>query len=116
LDENSAAATISAAPELRDFKKEATTFVPRGIRQKVQAKENPARVNAAPGETVDQEMEEADARPDLMEALKRAGVTAKPPAASSKASTSGAGPSKDRNQEQQDEYDRFMDDIGDLLN
>ncbi|CAG8769885.1 11352_t:CDS:1, partial [Acaulospora colombiana] len=104
LDENSAAATISAAPELRDFRKEATSFVPRGIRQKAQPKENP-RVNAAPGDTADAEMEEVDAPPNLMEALKKAGVAANPPAASKTSGEAGLSASKDRNQEQKDEYD-----------
>jgi hypothetical protein len=47
-----AAATISAAPVLRDLRKEATAFVPRGVKRKAAAAPGAAagvRVNAAPG-------------------------------------------------------------------
>lgn len=111
---------MSAAPELRDFKKEATSFVPRGIRQKALAKENTG-VNAAPnmGE-VDVEQPQEAPRPDLLKALAAAGITGrsnaavpvseeKPPVPPVSKVPQGA------NKEQQDEYDKFMADIGDLM-
>lgn len=99
-----------AAPELRDLKKEATAFVPRGVRQKVAPKET-SGVNAAPvtGDGEMEEVEEQDARPNLMDVLAKAGITGRP---QQEASTST---SKRRNEDQQDEYDQFMADIGDLL-
>lgn len=64
-----AAATVSAAPELRDFKKEATTFVPHSLkRRKAAASSSSSRVNAAP--VLDGSGEVTSARPDLVNILK----------------------------------------------
>ena len=43
-----ASATISAAPQLRDLRKEATAFVPRGVNRK-KASTGGVAINAAPG-------------------------------------------------------------------
>ena len=124
LDDTSGVSTIFAAPELRDFKKEATAFVPRGIRQKTQIATGP-RVNAAPAgdDAAENGQDEEDAeelkRPDLMAALARAGITGLGPS-SAVVAVSGMEkevvPKTGGNQEQQDEYERFMDDVEGLLN
>jgi hypothetical protein len=44
-----AAAIISAEPQLRDLRKEATSFVPRGIKRKNQQLPGGVSVNSAPG-------------------------------------------------------------------
>jgi len=72
----SAAATVFAEPELRDFKAEATAFVPAAALKRQKAGTRPARVNAAPGMTVSEESPETGpARPDLLAALKHLGPT-----------------------------------------
>jgi hypothetical protein len=100
----STTAVISAKPELRDFKKEATSFVPR--QAKKIAKGN-SRVNATP-DTGDSTP--ANVRPDLMKSLEEAGVSfpKQPPTevAQKKASSKV---------EATNDYDKFMDDMGDLL-
>jgi hypothetical protein len=121
LDETAAGVTVSAAPELRDFKKEATSFVPRGIRQKTQVIKGP-RVNAAPATGEKDTDADADAetganqgegstgpRPDLLQSLTKAGITGKGKAKPTQAAGSQA------NASGQDEYARFMEDIGDML-
>jgi hypothetical protein len=126
LDDTSGVSTIFVAPELRDFKKEATAFVPRGIRQKAQAATIGPRVNAAPisaggasPDARDDDGGEELQRPDLMKTLAKAGITGT--GASGSATANAAAhvekepPKTIGNQEQQDEYERFMDDIGDLL-
>lgn len=101
----STTATISAEPELRDFKKEATSFVPR--QAKKFAKGN-SRVNAAP-DTGDSSTP-AEARPDLMRSLEEAGVSVPKPqpmeVAQKKVSSKA---------ETKDDYGKFMEDMGDLL-
>lgn len=118
LDDNSSAATVSAAPELRDFKKEAMSFVPRGIRHKALDKGNTG-VNAAPStEDADTEIQDAP-RPDLMKTLAAAGITGRAPATAPEEKQTvpqtTSKPSKGGNKDQQDEYERFMADIGDLI-
>jgi hypothetical protein len=100
----STTAVISAEPELRDFKKEATSFVPR--QAKKFAKGN-SRINAAP-DTGDSTP--AEARPDLMKSLEEAGISIpkqQPTEVIQKPASSNA--------ETKDDYDMFMDDLGDLL-
>jgi hypothetical protein len=64
-----AAATVFAEPELRDFKKEATAFVPAAMRKKKavpgESMAKPA-LDAAPGA----DAIEQDARPDLVAMIK----------------------------------------------
>jgi hypothetical protein len=99
----STTAVISAEPELRDFKKEATSFVPR--QAKKIAKGN-SRVNATP-ETGDSTP--AEARPDLMKSLEEAGVSIP------KQQPTGVAKKASLKIEAKDDYDKFMDDMGDLL-
>jgi hypothetical protein len=94
-------AVISAEPELRDFKKEATSFVPR--QAKKIAKGN-SRVNATP-DTGDSTP--AEARPDLMKSLEEAGVSIPKQQAT--------GVVQKKASAKVDDYDKFMDDMGDLL-
>ena len=100
----STTAVISALPELRDFKKEATSFVPR--QAKKSAKGN-SRVNATP-DTGDPMP--AEARPDLMKSLEEAGVSIPKQQA-----TGMAQKKTSAKVEAKDDYDKFMDDMGDLL-
>lgn len=114
----SAAATVFAAPELRDFKKEATAFVPSALkRKKAGGSAASSRVNAAPG--VGSEVAEPDeaplpAKPDLLGTLKNQfGPPAAAPgpsapslslAARIEAATKG-----------KDDYAKFVEEMGDLL-
>ncbi|KAF7307450.1 F-box domain-containing protein [Mycena indigotica] len=103
------AATVFAAPELRDFKKEATAFVPANLRKKnAGATASMSKVNAAPGSSSDN-AEALPARPDLLGSLKdKFGVvpaptsapSVKPPAQKSKG---------------KDDYDRFVESMADIL-
>ncbi|KAG5647671.1 hypothetical protein DXG03_008394 [Asterophora parasitica] len=105
-----AAATVFAAPELRDFKKEATSFVPTTIkRKKLGASASSSRVNAAPGMEEDDNQEPAGpVRPDLLTALKEqfgpAPPLAYPPSAKVR-----------QVEKKKDDYDKFMEEIGDIL-
>jgi hypothetical protein len=104
---NYAAATISAEPELRDLKKEATAFVPSVVKRKKAAgtSSNAAtKINAAPslGSTSTADEEPTQARPDLMSTLQsQLGSAMK----SGKTATT----------KQKDDYDKFVDEMGDLL-
>jgi hypothetical protein len=120
IDDRSSVATVSAAPELRDFKKEATSFVPRGIRQKASAKDNTG-VNAAPnmGE-VDVEQPQEAPRPDLLKALAAVGITGRSAAVAAPVPEEKQPPPISKvpqgaNKDQQHEYNKFMADIGDLI-
>ncbi|KAF8167480.1 hypothetical protein B0H34DRAFT_682014 [Crassisporium funariophilum] len=104
-----AAATVFAAPQLRDFKKEATSFVPTAVKRKRPAGSDPStstKLNAAPSlgsaaPSVDDniEAEAGPARPDLVSALKmQFGPVPVAPAAKSKS-----------------DYDKFVDEMGDIL-
>lgn len=100
-----AAATISAEPQLRDFKKEATAFVPASMRRKKGTGAGdadiamPAALNAAPGAGP----VEGAARPDLMSTL-NAQFGAPPLAGKEK------GKPKPK-----DDYANFVEEMGDLL-
>lgn len=107
---------ISAEPQLRDFKKESTAFVPAALRKKqLEEKERmkrglPGRINAAP---ISEEMSNSSAgssteRPDLLKTL-QAHLPSK--------DSGGAG---DRKQGQssdisKQEYEHFLGEVGDLL-
>ncbi|PPQ79860.1 hypothetical protein CVT25_002916 [Psilocybe cyanescens] len=108
-----AAATVFSAPQLRDFKKEATAFVPTAVkRKKVPAGSASSKVNAAPSvvssaPSVDDsgEVEAALARPDLVSALKNQfGPAPVKPAA----------PAKTEKNPKSD-YDKFVEEMGDIL-
>ncbi|KZP25368.1 hypothetical protein FIBSPDRAFT_888176 [Athelia psychrophila] len=115
----SAAATVFAAPELRDFKKEATAFVPSALKRK-KAGGGPAgpskRVNAAPSigaEAVKAEADEAPApaRPDLLSALKNQFGPAAAPAAIARGATGKV----EAAPKGKDDYAKFVEEMGDLL-
>ncbi|CUA67462.1 hypothetical protein RSOLAG22IIIB_03111 [Rhizoctonia solani] len=103
-----ASATISAEPELRDLKKEATAFVPTSMRRatKKGPQTNPTsglQINAAPNEDGDHSGPSAEPRHDLMSVLgSQLGVTDKP------ASGSKAGQGKD-------DYEKFLAEVGSFL-
>ncbi|KAL0068545.1 hypothetical protein AAF712_004260 [Marasmius tenuissimus] len=107
----SSSATVSAAPELRDFKKEATAFVPTALKRKRAA--GTSRVNAAPGvEAADGDSTEMPAegpvRPDLLSTIQNQfGKPAENPG--KKMKVDEAKPRK------KDDYDKFMEEIGDIL-
>ena len=103
-----AAATVFAAPELRDLKKEATSFVPSAVkRKKATTTDAISKLNAAPaldsaapsvGE-YDKAEEVELARPDLVGALKvQFGSVPVPQATKSKS-----------------DYDKFVEEMGDIL-
>ncbi|EPQ60302.1 hypothetical protein GLOTRDRAFT_102107 [Gloeophyllum trabeum ATCC 11539] len=108
--EVTAAATITAAPELRDFKKESTAFVPTALkRKKVGAGTSTAtagKINAAPSVSGG-EAEAGPARPDLMTALRGTLGEVKSGDKHETGST-GKGTGKD-------DYAKFMEEMGDIL-
>ncbi|KAI0330622.1 hypothetical protein GY45DRAFT_743002 [Cubamyces sp. BRFM 1775] len=106
-----ASAVISAEPELRDFKKEATAFVPAALKRK---KAGASKVNAAPmvgpAQGNDEESEGAQqARPDLLSTLQDK-FGAPPP---KKAKTEDA--AKPTPAKAKDDYDKFLEEMGDIL-
>ncbi|KAF8347049.1 WW domain binding protein 11-domain-containing protein [Amanita rubescens] len=107
-----AAATVSAEPQLRDLKKEATSFVPYTLKRKRQAASgvSSAKVNAAPALTDDQETPEPSlARPDLLSTL-RDQFGAPPMAKTDTSKSIPPIPAK-----KNDDYDKFVEEIGDIL-
>ncbi|KAJ7110360.1 mRNA biogenesis factor-domain-containing protein [Mycena crocata] len=114
---NLMSATVFAAPELRDFKKEATAFVPSNVkRKKATAASGPAsaRVNAAPSlsalpDKPGSDVESLPVRPDLLGSLK--GKFGPPPAtmaATGKASKTPAA-------KKEDDYEKFLGEMSDIL-
>lgn len=110
-------ATVFAAPELRDFKKEATAFVPSNVKRKKAAGapgSTSSRVNAAPStETSGGAAEESlPVRPDLLGSLK--GKFGTPPGVPGKVvphkETQAAKEGK-----QKDDYDKFVESMADIL-
>ncbi|KAJ4477947.1 WW domain binding protein 11-domain-containing protein [Lentinula lateritia] len=114
-----AAATISAEPQLRDLKKEATAFVPSALKRKRggASSASTSRVNAAPGvgnddDNTDSSNALAPARPDLLSTLRNQFGSALPAANSEE-------PRKKLKVEpvkKNDDYERFVEEIGDILN
>ncbi|KAF9511176.1 hypothetical protein BS47DRAFT_1373138 [Hydnum rufescens UP504] len=92
-------ATISAEPELRDLKRESTAFVPTAVKRRKTG--TVQRVNAAPAAGPDDATAEQPTvgpeRPDLMAALRHAGV---------------GGPNQGS---AKDDYDTFLEELGDIL-
>ncbi|TFY67317.1 hypothetical protein EVJ58_g1694 [Rhodofomes roseus] len=110
-----AAATIEAAPQLRDFKKEATAFVPAALKRKKAATGPSSKINAAPslGQKADSEEPEAPAaaRPDLMSTLKQnLGSAVSVPAAKSADAAVKSSAAKPK-----DDYAKFLEEMGDML-
>ncbi|KAJ6611478.1 WW domain binding protein 11-domain-containing protein [Mycena sp. CBHHK59/15] len=120
---NLMSATVFAAPELRDFKKEATAFVPTNVKRKkaAGAPGSSSRVNAAPSVSSlpskpgSSGEESLPARPDLLGSLK--GKFGAPPVAS--AATGKVSKTKDvqaaKEAKQKDDYDKFIESMGDIL-
>ena len=103
-----AAATIEAAPELRDFKKEATAFVPAALKRKKATAGATSKINAAPKAGSEEPEAPAAARPDLMSTLKQnlgSAVSMPPKVADVKSSAA----------KPKDDYDKFLDEMGDIL-
>ncbi|KAG0147975.1 hypothetical protein CROQUDRAFT_655576 [Cronartium quercuum f. sp. fusiforme G11] len=118
-------ATLTALPQLRDLKREATSFVPSAIRKKRKELDRRAdlaglgdsnRIQAAPGTGDDPEMLTGDgssipvAKPlstSLLGALKRDGIVIDNPIAKNGTNTSGAA--------EKDDYDKFVQSLGDVL-
>jgi len=105
----SSAAIISAAPELRDLKKESTAFVPSALKRKKAAAGTvvASKVNAAPsvGPTDEMDFVSTAPRPDLLGTLKGQLGTGTPTVPSSNRRKSKSG----------DDYAKFMDEMGDIL-
>lgn len=107
-----AAATVSAEPQLRDLKKEATSFVPTALKRKRPAAPgvSSARVDAAPILTDDQDITEPTlARPDLLTTLRD--QFGAPPVAKTDTSKSIQPTPAKKN----DDYDKFVEEMGDIL-
>lgn len=117
-----AGATISAAPVLRDLKKEATAFVPSNMRKKLKAQQATAAaaglvsVNAAPkaagaagGEGGDGEARKE--RASLLGALKGVGIGGKLPPPKGGAQGQGAAAAAAGT----DDYARFEEEMKDFL-
>ncbi|KDR85595.1 hypothetical protein GALMADRAFT_234552 [Galerina marginata CBS 339.88] len=112
-----AAATVFSAPQLRDFKKEATAFVPTAVKRKkapIAAESSSSKINAAPslgssapsidaGE--DDTVEVGPARPDLVNALKS--QFGAPTVKATVAAKAEPNPKSD--------YDKFVEEMGDIL-
>ncbi|CAL1694072.1 unnamed protein product [Somion occarium] len=105
----SSAAVVSAEPELRDFKKESTAFVPTTLKRKKAGAGSaaPTKVNAAPSlapSTGEEESTQAP-RPDLLSALKSQFGT---PSGETKSTPALAAKPKD-------DYEKFVEEMGDIL-
>ncbi|KAF7347359.1 Proline-rich family protein [Mycena venus] len=124
---NLMSATVFAAPELRDFKKEATAFVPSNVKRKKAAGASGAsssRVNAAPslsslpskpGTAGTAAEESLPVRPDLLGSLK--GKFGTPPTANTSAAATGKAKPKETQAAKgaKDDYDKFVESMADIL-
>lgn len=113
---HAAGAIISAEPELRDLKKEATAFIPASLKRKrASALPVSSKINAAPSVNAgsDSAQTSPQSRPDLVGTLKgqfgAVAVPAVPPPSNSKA------PAKTSIVRGKDDYQKFVDDMSDLL-
>lgn len=100
------AAVVSAAPELRDFKKEATAFVPASLKRK-RGGGTTSKINAAP--SIDSSIGEPELatapRPDLLGTLR-----------SQFGPSSAVGGTKAESmQKPKDDYEKFLEEMGDVL-
>ncbi|KAH7923900.1 hypothetical protein BV22DRAFT_1130275 [Leucogyrophana mollusca] len=117
---HSTAATVSAAPQLRDLKKEATAFVPASLkRKKAGAPAASPSVNAAPSFGVGSETTEpvvSSSRPDLVSALKDqfgpVPATHHPIAPGTNSSRKGG---ESLAVKGKDDYQKFMEEMGDII-
>ncbi|CCL98095.1 uncharacterized protein FIBRA_00089 [Fibroporia radiculosa] len=112
----SGAATVEAAPQLRDFKKESTSFVPAALKRKKAGAGNvtASRINAAPSlepTAGSVESESRAARPDLLSALKdQLGSAVGNPAVKAADLSDKSTRSKPKN-----DYEKFLEEMGDIL-
>jgi hypothetical protein len=104
------AATVSAAPQLRDLKKEATAFVPTALKRKKPGASGSAtaKIDAAPslgpGTGVEDSETIAPARPDLLSTLQdRFGPVPAAAAPSSK--------KRKVDVEKNNDYEKFVEDV-----
>ena len=108
----STAATISAAPELRDLKKESTAFVPSALKRKKAGTGTSvsSKVNAAPsvGPGEDDDAVANVPRPDLLGTLRGQLGTAVATATSS-------GQNGQKKPKAGDDYAKFVEEMGDIL-
>ncbi len=106
-------AVISAEPELRDFKKESTAFVPAALKRK-RAGGAGLKVNAAPtvGSTEDNDGEGEPApvaRPDLLSTLQdKFGAPLKKQKVKQEVKKTPAAKPKD-------DYEKFLEEMGDVF-
>ena len=107
-----AAATVSAEPQLRDLKKEATAFVPTALKRKrpTAPGASSAKINAAPALTDEQHaIEPTLVRPDLLSTLRD--QFGAPPVAKADASKNvPLSPPK-----KHDDYNKFLEEMDDIL-
>ncbi|EJF67078.1 hypothetical protein BD309DRAFT_850229 [Dichomitus squalens] len=108
-----ASAVISAEPELRDFKKESTAFVPAALKRKRVG--TGSKVNAAPtvGLAEDHDGDAGPApvaRPDLLSTLQD--KFGPPPPKKAKGEVEGT---KTSAVKPKDDYDKFLEEMGDVL-
>ncbi|KAJ7157156.1 hypothetical protein C8R46DRAFT_1113646 [Mycena filopes] len=124
---NLMSATVFAAPELRDFKKEATAFVPSNVKRKKAtgpAGAASARVNAAPsftalpskpGSSTPPPEESLPARPDLLSSLKGKFGAPPPPAAAATGKVPGEVKKTQAAKDAKEDYDKFVESMSDIL-
>lgn len=112
---------ISAEPVMRDLRKEATAFVPRGVKRKKAAAPGGVSINATPGSgELDEDGDERVVRRDdgggLMGRLK--GVFGDMPAGGGGGTGSAPGGAgklgKEKPGGEEDEYQKFLAGLGDL--
>ncbi|KAI5120580.1 hypothetical protein M0805_002530 [Coniferiporia weirii] len=122
-------ATVSAAPQLRDFKKESTAFMPAALkRKKAGGGAASGRVNAAPALGTDAGDADGDAgaeegarqqKPDLLGTLKEkfgpmAGSASHPTSSEFEGGTKRR-KVEDVKERPKDDYDNFLAEMGDML-
>jgi hypothetical protein len=105
-----AAATVSAAPQLRDLKKEATAFIPTALKRKKPVTAGVAKINAAPSDGPDAASSELAglARPDLLGTLKHQ-------FGHSSGTSTDAKTDNQAGVKPKDDYQKFVEGMGDLL-
>ena len=108
-----ASATITAAPQLRDLKAEATAFVPAALKRKRPGQQASAvkaagigSINAAPADDGEASSAPVEARSSLLGALKGAGVASEDGEQAYKKSKTGAPGQQD--------YERFLEGFTDV--
>ncbi|KAJ3802243.1 mRNA biogenesis factor-domain-containing protein [Lentinula aff. detonsa] len=114
---SSSTATVVAEPQLRDLKKEATAFVPSALKRKRGgvASASTSRVNAAPGIANENDTElsvvPGPTRPDLLSTIRNQFG----PAPSVTKSEQPTKKPKAEIVKKKDDYERFVEEIGDIL-